>query len=175
MSVPNTPAIDAAQALRRLLALIDDLHAPQDLTAERVAKFSGLALVQDPAKPGSFHGGSTLTPAWTYLYLGYLDNSNRLPVLDFMFKEAAASGAEASAKSDICALDMDQFHDDLRKMGFKQTGHSRGSTPQRQYQRGQLKLNIGYVGESRVRIEHLCVKNVSVYFLQVESRVGVER
>src|SRR4051794_29484364 len=47
----EAPLLDAPEVLRRLLALIDSVHQPKDLTLERVEQFSGFAMQPSSGRP----------------------------------------------------------------------------------------------------------------------------
>ena len=77
----------------------------------------------------------------------------------------------------ICQFDGAQFHDALLRMGFRHVGSVRQSGPARQYQRGAVEVDVGYVGESGESLEkisHDCIKRVSVGFLTRYLDQGVK-
>lgn len=164
------PTSDAAEALRRLLALIDSLHEPKDLTPEQVTRFTGLELDLDPDRSGDAAGAHDLTKEWYYIYRLYPDLATRLPSLQFIFQTRPPSLSQSLDVTDLCGVDMDQFHAVLLHMGFAHTGSNRAGTLARQYQRGNVDMNVAHVGESREKIHHDCVWQVDAYF--VDNSLG---
>lgn len=159
------PASDAAEALRRLLALIDTLREQQDLTPERVVEFSGVALRESLDDPRSFDGHQGLTAVWSHHYLLWPEGRARPAVLVFWFGAAPESHGRWPPKTGICALDMDQFHDALLGMGFENTGNVRSGYPERRYRRGLVAVDAHYTGEGPTRVSHDCIERALVSFL----------
>jgi hypothetical protein len=160
---------DAPEVLRRLLALIDTLHQPQDLTIERVAQFSGFAMTPFSDKPtnDAYEIFQPLTEMWSYQYIWKLNSATRLPDLGIGF-DKTEKYVDRPPMTEICQLDAAQFHDTLLKMGYRHVGNTRRESPARQYQRGSVEVEIAVVGESGASLEkisHDCIKRVSIGFL----------
>lgn len=172
MSSPGPAAAlrpDAPEVLRRLLALIDTLHQPGDLTIERVAHFSGIAMTPFSDKPtnDAYAIYQPLTEMWKYRYIWALNNTTHLPGLGFGFYETEKYRSQDPPMTGICQLDVAQFHEALLKMGYRHVGNTRRESPARQFQRGLVEVEIGIVGESGEsldKISHDCISRVSVGF-----------
>jgi hypothetical protein len=164
------PARDATEVLQRLLALIDSLHQPQDLTLDRVTEFTGLVIpkVDWPSKNDAHMISQDLTEMWAYGYIWKLNSTTRLPDLGFGFDETPRYSNQDIPLTDVCQFDLAQFHDALLGMGYRHVSSVRQSSPARQYQRGALQVDVGYVGESGESLEkisHDCLNRVSIGFL----------
>lgn len=159
------PATDAAEALRRLMALIDTLREQQDLTPQRVADLSGLTLLEDPRSPERFMGHQGLTDAWSYGYQLWPEFHTQQTVFAFRFHADPHLNPRRPPKTEICSLDMDQFHDALLGMGFANTRNVLSGYPERRYRRGHAAVDVHYTGESAVRVTHDCVDRVFVAFV----------
>ncbi|MBB3182210.1 hypothetical protein [Variovorax sp. Sphag1AA] len=165
---------DAPEVLRRLLALIDTLHQPQDLTTDRVARFTGFTMRPFSEKPtnDAYQIFQPLTDAWRYLYIWGLNSATRLPDLGLTFIETDKHSTQRPSKADICQFDAMHFHDALLKMGYRHVGNARRESAAKQYRRGLVEVDIGIVGESSdsfEKISHGCVKRVSIGFLENET------
>lgn len=158
------PATDAAEALRRLLALVDMLHEPQDLTPERVAELSGLTLLENRDGSGGLEGHQSLSVVWRYGYRLWREFHTQQTAFAFWFYADPDLHRRPPSKTDICALDMDQFHEALLGMGFTNTSNVRSGHPEQRYRRGRVALNMSYTGESATRVTHDCIDRVFVSF-----------
>lgn len=161
---------DAPEVLRRLLALIDTLHQPQDLTVERVAQFSGVAMTPFSDKPNedTYMSLQPLTEMWRYLYLWGPNSTTRLADLGLNFYETEKYRGQNPPMTGICQLDLAQFHEALLKIGYRHVGNTRQRSAGKQYQRGLVEVDVGIVGESGESIEkisHRCVNRVYIGFL----------
>lgn len=173
MSSPGPAAAlrpDAPEVLRRLLALIDTLHQPGDLTIERVAHFSGIAMTPFSDKPtnDTYVISQPLTEMWRYSYNWGPNRATHLPGLGFGFYETEKYRGQDPPMTGICQLDVAQFHEALFKMGYRHVGNTRRESAARQYQRRLTKVEIGIFGESGESLEkisHGCVSRVSIGFL----------
>ena len=166
-SVPGAPR-DAAELLHRMLALIDAMHRPEDLTPARVTQLTGLPMTREGRSDHDHHFvDHELTGMWRVrLSLG-LEFMTKRPELGFRFIETEKYRDESPPSTGICQVDMAKFHDALLGLGYKQVGNTRGATLERQYRRYPVYLNIGYVGESDESLEkisHDCVKSIYVAF-----------
>jgi len=165
-----TPAKDATEVLQRLLALIDSLHRPQDLTLDQVAKFTGLLIPKAdwPSKNDAHMISQDLTEAWLYRYIWVLNNTTRLPGLGLAFTEADKYSNQDIPMIGVCQFDVAQFHDALLRLGYEHVSSVRQESKARQYQRGAVEVEVGIVGESGESLEkisHDCIKRVSIGFL----------
>lgn len=174
MSSPEpamAPPRDAPDLLRRLLALIDTLHQPQDLELQRVTPFFRLPmdrLVDASPKSRALFAFGTLTNEWSFMLIWDVVDVTHLPGYGLQFYQTQGS-APRPPMTGICQLDAAQFHDALLKMGYRHVGSTRRASPARQYQRGLVEVEIGVVGESSESLEkisHDCIKRVSVDFLE---------
>lgn len=168
-AIEAKPIPDAPEVLRRLLALIDTLHQPQDLTTERVEQFTGYAMTPFSDKPtnDAYEIWQPLTEMWTYGYTWKLNSASGLPNLGLGF-DKTKKYAKRPPMTGICQLDATQFHDALLTMGYRHVGNTRRESPARQYQRGVAKVEIAFVGESGESLEkisHDCIKRISIGFL----------
>lgn len=166
----ETAPPDAPEVLRRLLALIDTLHQPQDLTVERVEQFSGVAMTPFSDKPSddAYQIFQRVTEMWFYLYIWDLERATHSPDLGLLFVEAEKYSGKNPPMTGICQLDLAQFHDALLKMDYRHVGNTRQRSAGKQYQRGLVKIDVGIVGESGESIEkisHRCVNRVFINFL----------
>ena len=168
-SAPGAPR-DAAELLHRMLALIDALHRPEDLTPQRVTQFTGMPMTRD-SEPGEFHhhyAYHQLTDKWQVRISSGLHYETKRPYLGFGFLVTEKYRAQRRPPmTEVCQFDMAQFHDELLKLGVKQVGNTRGATLERQYRRYPVYLRVGYVGESGESLEkisHDCVKSIYVAF-----------
>ncbi|MBO9650057.1 MAG: hypothetical protein J7605_16240 [Variovorax sp.] len=164
---------DAPEVLRRLLALIDTLRHPQDLTTDRVAQFTGFAMKPFSEKPtnDAYQIFQPLTDKWRYLYIWGLNSATRLPDLGLTFVETDKHSTRRPSKADICQFDAVQFHDAVLTMGYRHVGNTRRESAAKQYRRGLVEVDIGIVGESSEgleKISHGCIKRVSIGFLENE-------
>ena len=159
------PTSDAAEVLTRLLALIDSLHEPRDLTPEQVKQFIGIELNAIPHRPSSAVASHPLNTTFFYHLRAFPDLESRLPSLKFRFEVMPEFRDQSPVKTDICAFDMDRFHAALLTMGYAHTGSNRAGTLARQYKRGNVDMNVAHVGESREKIHHDCVYSVDAYFV----------
>jgi hypothetical protein len=163
------PARDAAEVLRRLLALIGSLHLPQDLTPERVTQFTGLSLLRFERPSGRYvhKEFQALTDMWGYSYIWQIDSTTKLPDLGFGFDQIPEKVRRPPMTS-VCQFDVAQFHDALLRLGYEHVSSVRQESPARQYRRGAVEVEIGIVGESGESLEkisHDCIKRVSIGFL----------
>jgi len=162
---------DAPELLRRLLALIDSLHQPQDLAAEQVMRFIRLPMerfADDSPKSRTLLTYGKLTHEWSYVLIWNVVDVTQLPSYGLLFQPIGNHTSRPPMTS-ICQLDMAQFHDALLKMGYRHVGSSRQSTPAHQYRRGPVEIDIGIVGESSETLEkisHDCVSRISIDFLE---------
>jgi hypothetical protein len=155
--------------LQRLLALIDSLHQPQDLTPERVTQFTGLPMYSLNTPSDFYYGNSQdLNEFWSYDYRLGLNYDTRLPDLGFRFEETEKYSNQDIPMTDVCQFDVAQFHDALLRLGYEHVSSVRQESPARQYRRGAVEVEIGIVGESGESLEkisHDCTKRVSIGFL----------
>lgn len=170
---------DAPELLRRLLALIDSVHQPQDLTAEQVMRF-----IRMPLKPiassrsGGFEIFEQLTHDWLYRFIWHAHDITPDPDLGLLFYEARGSSLPRPDMTGICQLDAAEFHDALLRMGYRHISSTRRASPARQYQRGLVEVEIGIVGESNDsldKISHDCIKRVVVGFFDGHPDRGAKR
>lgn len=166
-AIEAKPIPDAPEVLRRLLALIDTLHQPQDLTTERVEQFTGYAMTPFSDKPtnDAYEIWQPLTELWRYWYIWAPNSATRLPDLGLGFYERDPK--RRLPMTAVCALDVAEFHAALLDMGYRHVGNTRRASPARQYQRGLVQVEIGIVGESSESLEkisHDCIKRVHVSF-----------
>ena len=171
---------DAPELLRRLLALIDSLHQPQDLAVERVTQFIRLPMerfADDSPKSRALFAYSKLTPEWAYLLLWNVVDVTQLPSYGLQF-HPIRNNAPRPPMTGICQFDLAQFHDELLRMGYRHVSSTRQSTPARQYRRGPVEVDIGIVGESGESLEkigHDCIRRISIDFLERFIGPGAER
>ena len=171
----ETPRLDAPEVLRRLLALIDSVREPQDLTIERVAQFTGFPMKPFSDKPANdtYVISQLLTENWRYRYLWGPNGTTHLPELGLAFYKRHSG--QHPPKTEICQLDAAQFHEALLQMGYRHVGSTRRESPAKQYERGVVEVEIGIVGESDESLEkisHDCIKRVSIGFLVEDIGFG---
>ena len=167
-SVPGAPR-DAAELLHRMLALIDAIHRPEDLTQERVTQFIGLPMKHDnDPRDDYYYAYHELTNMWQVRLFRGLEYDTKRPYVGFSFLETEKyRDQRRPPMTEICQFDMAQFHEALLGLGYKQVGNTRGATLERQYRRYPVYLNVGYVGESSESLEkisHDCVDGIYVTF-----------
>lgn len=162
---------DAPELLRRLLALIDSVHQPQDLAAEQVMRFVRLPMerfADDSPKSRTLLTYGKLTHEWSYVLIWNVVDVTQLPSYGLMFQPISKNTPRPPMTS-ICQLDMAPFHDALLKMGYRHVGSTRRATLARQYLRGPVEVEIGIVGESSETLEkirHDCIRRISIDFLE---------
>jgi hypothetical protein len=176
----EAPRLGAPEVLRRLLALIDSVHQPQDLTIERVARFSGFAMQPSSGRPpnAAYAISQPLTENWWYRYVWRPNNATRLPGVGLAFYETENFAGVSPPMTDICQLDAEQFHNALLKSGYRHVGNTRRASASKQYQRGLVEVEIGMFGESGESLEkisHRCIHRVSVGFLVEYMDLGQTR
>jgi len=162
-------AKNATEVLQRLLALIDNLHQPQDLTPERVAQSTRQPMIRINT-PADFYYRSShdLNERWWYYYIWSLNDATHLPGLGFAFKKTEKYRNQNIPMTDVCQFDVAQFHDALLRLGYEHVSSVRQESRARQYQRGAVEVEVGIVGESGESLEkisHDCIKRVSIGFL----------
>lgn len=151
--------------------MIDSLHQPTDMALERVTPFIGLPmgpLADASSRSRALFAFGELTNEWSYTLIWSLDADTHLPGYGLRFYPSHR-GIPPQPMTDICRLDVAQFHDALLKMGYRHAGSSRRATLARQYLRGLVEVEIGIVGESGESLEkisHDCVKTIGIDFLQ---------
>lgn len=171
---------DAPELLRRLLALIDRVHQPQDLAAEQVMRFIRLPMerfADDSPKSRTLLTYGKLTHEWSYVLIWNVVDVTQLPSYGLMFQPISKNTPRPPMTS-MCQLDMAQFHDALLKMGYRHVGSTRRATLARQYQRGPVEVEIGIVGEGSENLEKIsrdCIKRVSIAFLEKSIESGVKQ
>ena len=62
----------------------------------------------------------------------------------------------------VCQMDLVQFHNSLLQMGYQHISSVRSGFYRRQYQRGDINIDVSYVGEKNELVMHHCVKAVTV-------------
>jgi len=180
MSSPNAtaaPRLDAPEVLRRFLALIDTVHQPQDLTAERVAQFIGFAMEPYSDKPtnDTYVISQPVTEMWRVRIGWGPQHTTRLPSVGLGFHKLEKYANQDAPMTGICQLDAVQVHEELLKLGYRHVGNARNGGAAKQYQRGLVKVEIGIFGESGESLEkisHGCVHRVYVSFLEKYMDLG---
>jgi hypothetical protein len=167
-SPPSAPR-DAAELLARMLALIDAIHEPEDLTPGRMTQFIGLPMRRQNDPGDGYFAHQELTDMWEsriswrlnpttkrhYLYLSFDDTENY-------------RNKPRPPMTGICRFDLAQFHDELLKRGYGHVGNTRASMLIRRYRRGSVDVEVGYEGESSEsldKISHDCIRSIYVDFV----------
>jgi hypothetical protein len=162
-----TPTKDPAEALRRLLRLIDSLHNPLDLRERQVKYFTGLPTLDPSDKINVFYQRNSHQINEFWLYKIRVGGEVNQPKLRFAFEKAEKYRDQRPSMASICQLDMNQFHNSLLKIGFRHYNNDRGDGLVREYQRGLLSVVVSYYGESGESLEkinHKCIHAVEVTF-----------
>ena len=178
MNVPQSnPARDAVEVLQRLLALIDSVRQPQDLTPEQVTRFSGLPMRRINT-PNDFYylADQDLSEVWSYNFYWGLNNTTKLPEVGFEFEPIDRLVSRPSMES-VCQLDVARFHDVLLGLRYEHVSSTRRATLARQYRRGAVEVEVGIVGESGESLEkisHNCIKRVLLDFSTLYLKEGAQ-
>ena len=157
----NNPVINAEQALKGVLKLLENLRDYNELSLARIKAETGIQLRPYAPPETGFSFGANLTEQWNYA-MDLFQAPNSKPSFIFDFFETEAFSEKNPPRTDICHLDLDQFHGALLNMGYEHVSSRRYSSPARQYRRGEIWVDIIYVGESREKVTHDCIKTIRI-------------
>ena len=162
----STPDVDvkaqhrAKDLFERLLTLIDQSKSIADLTPEHIGKVFGVHLRS--YGPNDFGYSERISKTWVWNIDRVLAIGGELQSWDFGFR---TNPKLSPPRTEICALDYDQFAARLKQMGFEGEPHYAdefGRVLYVQLGRDDLALRISYRGESNEAAGHRCVDLVQV-------------
>ncbi|MGO1072144.1 hypothetical protein [Lysobacter sp. CA199] len=155
-AVNSVPAPDAEQIGRRFLRLLADLEDRDELNLARIEQATGVKL--KPGQAGPFYTHD-LGAGWYYL-LHYVDGSAALKRgvgLEFGHRGETAGDARA-----ICVLGFQDYHQQLRAMGFRDTPTygEIGQLLDWRYQKGDITLAVSLWPQADENAR-ACVKSIA--------------
>ena len=156
----------APELLQGLLDLFRASKSADDFTMDAVSKALGVPMQRFDAN--SFGAGAVLTREWAWS-LEVLGKPKRdVSRLDFTFLPSDSRPNAASAMTNICQMDFEQFSAELEKMGFERTPYyvEHGRHMNDAFKRDSMRVEVYPQGEASDpldKINHLCVRMILVF------------
>lgn len=155
--------ISAEEASLAALKLVASLNTIEELTPEHIQKTTGIIVnAYDRIPEEYFILGKT--KHWNYIFeirSSAIMKKDIILAFDF-YKKNEVEDKEIPI-TEICTVNLEQYHQILLNMGFKQVNNINNDTLDRQYHRGEVEVNLLYVRESSEEVIHKCVINMWAY------------
>lgn len=176
------PPSSAEDASRRVLKLIESLKANQDITPERVEKFTGVKLIspvesisewtdssgkkhtQRSSDPAGAAASGKLIPPWLYhLQIYRYPPEKTRARLDLSFVPGSTADLDTADMTPVCTFDYDAHAAAFRDMGFKESiiFGSHGSRRGKTFSRGEINVHV-YPGGRPNAAGRACVWMINV-------------
>ncbi|MGO1072337.1 hypothetical protein [Lysobacter sp. CA199] len=167
----STPAaandtLDVHQLNERVLAWVLSVRSDQDLTAQNIAKHTGLKFWFNPGNPNDFSASGKLVGPWVYA-LGSLETLPRSPPYPVSF-EMWVPGNKDADRTEVC-VGLDQYRQALTAAGYSASQHPpRAGVEYWYFKKDKARVGIYLRGKTKRYDEQLCVFKVIVGAAQEE-------
>ena len=153
----GNPKLSPPEIMARVLKLIDHAHTREDLSEESVQNVLGLYMhPNNQSSDRTIIFSQIISSEWRWSVKNYALEEHRIFDFDFVHPDMITE------MTTVCQMDLDQFHNSLLQMGYQHISSVRSSFSGRQYQRGDVNIDVSYVGEKNELVMHHCVKAVTV-------------
>ncbi len=165
---PST-AMTTSQALspaedigRRVLALIDSIHGPEQIAPGHIAQVTGHKVETNPDDPNEYGFGGQIGDQWSYNLVSLTEANGGAPRrLMFSFEERTRGRADMGP---VCVLDADDYAASLKAAGFsmREVRGRHERLDHLEFTRGGVTVQLHPRGENDADPTHLCVSQLIV-------------